>query len=330
MRNPILSISTGLLALFIFPAIMGLQCKLQERNQTTFIPYPETNMTKPDIPSPFTDTEGKEWVVAVTKENQFAVMDVSLSNDKGICQQLVVDTADFPSLAKTGLHDNNQLQNLETITGRNISEITRLGRPGQLSQGGFMAADETIVDVLVADNQLVSKLGLTHPKMAKPLFHVLNMMDHDLNLNRWNMAIHEWDNIRQFFYNGQLVQVKAYDTKGGQLSIFNDQLKGAFHIKLWRDLTDEELHFLKDHYEHLSEKEFETLINRLSFFNTGELEPQYIMRYGFYEGHTFWRADPLAIAFIFGLKPLEEMESIFEGKLFSILTEPFTEVELEN
>ena len=53
----------------------------------------------------------------------------------------------------------------------------------------------------------------------------------------------------------------------------------------------------------------------LSFINTGELEPQYIMRYGFYEGHTFWRTDPIAIAFIFGLKNLVELDSIFDHKL---------------
>ncbi len=49
------------------------------------------------------------------------------------------------------------------------------------------------------------------------------------------------------------------------------------------------------------------------------MQPQYIMRYGFYEGHTFWRADPIAISFIFGFKSLEELDVIFEGKLFKTL-----------
>jgi len=49
------------------------------------------------------------------------------------------------------------------------------------------------------------------------------------------------------------------------------------------------------------------------------------MRYGFYEDHTLWRADPIAISFIFGFKSLEELDVIFEGKLFKTLSEHFTE-----
>jgi hypothetical protein len=41
---------------------------------------------------------------------------------------------------------------------------------------------------------------------------------------------------------------------------------------------------------------------------SGEMHPFYIWRYGFYEGHTAWRSDPIAIAFIFGLKSIEEIE----------------------
>jgi hypothetical protein len=54
------------------------------------------------------------------------------------------------------------------------------------------------------------------------------------------------------------------------------------------------------------------------------MQPQYIMRYGFYEGHTYWRTDPVSIAFIFGLKDLEEMEEAFPAKLYEMLTGHFT------
>jgi hypothetical protein len=73
--------------------------------------------------------------------------------------------------------------------------------------------------------------------------------------------------------------------------------------------------YLKKHYGHLPEQEFEDFTIKLSAFNTGEMQPQYVMRYGFYEGHTFWRADPIAIAFIFGLKSLAEIDRVFPGKL---------------
>ncbi len=54
--------------------------------------------------------------------------------------------------------------------------------------------------------------------------------------------------------------------------------------------------------------------------------PYYIMRYGFYEGHTDYRADPIAVAWIFGLRSLEQIESAFEGNLYNILVDHFTRV----
>jgi len=62
----------------------------------------------------------------------------------------------------------------------------------------------------------------------------------------------------------------------------------------------------------------------LTFIHTGEMVPYYIMRYGFYEGHTDYRADPIAIAWLFGLKSLEELDEAFEGKLYEALTAHFT------
>lgn len=330
MRNSILSITAIALALFTYPFIIGLQSKVLQGDGPKYELYPKVNDKRPDIPSPFTDALGRELVTAVTKDNKFAVMEVNMGNHRGICKQLIVDTIDFPDLVKTGLHDEKKLLKQDTITGRYIKEITRLGLPGQLSSGGFMATDENIIAVLKGDNAIVSKMGFTHPELAKPLFHVLNMMDHDLNLNRWNMTVHQWDNIRKFYYHEQVINVLAYDTKGGQLSIFDDDLQGVFHIKLWRDLSDSELFFLKERYGDLTDKEFEVLVNRLSFINTGELQPQYIMRYGFYEGHTFWRTDPIAIAFIFGMKNLKEIEGFFPGILYSMLTDHFTDPPLEN
>ena len=85
------------------------------------------------------------------------------------------------------------------------------------------------------------------------------------------------------------------------------------------------MQFLREKYKHLSEEKFDTFTTLLSSMNTGEMEPQYIMRYGFYEGHTFWRTDPIAIAFIFGLKSIKEIEQTFNGKLYEILTNHFIE-----
>ena len=55
------------------------------------------------------------------------------------------------------------------------------------------------------------------------------------------------------------------------------------------------------------------------------MESYYVMRYGFYEGHTEWRVDPIVIARVFGLKTLSDIDAALEGKLYEALTEHFTE-----
>jgi len=286
--------------------------------------YPQVNDHQPVLSSPGMFRDGNEYVVARTHDEQYAIIPVTLRNKGGICPQLIVDTLDFPHLAKTGLHSDKQLDSIRTITGRSLGEITRLGRPEGLSQAGFMAEDENIISVLKGDNQLVKRLGLTHPQLAKPLFHVLNMMDMDLKLDRWNMARHQWANITHFYYNDQIVHVTAEDTKGGQKSIFNDGIEGGFFIKLWRELKQEEILHLKKHYNHLNEDQFQEMVDRLSSINTGEIQPQYIMRYGFYEGHTYWRADPIALSFIFGIKTLDELDRRLKGNLYQALLKHYT------
>ncbi|MDX1314034.1 MAG: hypothetical protein R3356_00915 [Eudoraea sp.] len=307
----------------------SLFCMAQNRVMTLdSIPYkiyPDVIENRPDLPSPFTTEDGEEYVIAVTNEKKYAIIRVTLSNALEICPQLIVNSADFPHLAKTGLHSEKELDKTRTITGRPLQTITQLGRPNGLSQGGFMAKDENIISVLKGDNRIVTKLGLTHPQLAEPLFHVLNMMDADLALDRWNMAEHQWENIRYFYYNHHEVYVAAEDTNGGQKSIFNDDIEGSFYIKLWRAFEPHEMDYLKTHYGFLPKEDFDALVAKLSVIHTGEMEPQYIMRYGFYEGHTFWRTDPIAISFIFGLKSLPETNLLFDGELHKVLFEHFSD-----
>lgn len=311
----------SVISLFIMSPLCLSQSILVPNDSLPFELYPKLNNFRPNIPSPWIIDDGNEYVLAVNREDKYAVIKVTLSNHLGIASpQLIVDTSDFPKLAESGLHSEEDLDTIQRITGRPIAEITRLGRPNGLSEGGFLAEDENIISVLQSDNSMVRKLGLTHPQLAKPLFHVLNMMDADLSLDRWNMARHSWDHIRHFYYNDQKVFVEAEDTKGGQLSIFNDSIEGSFYIKLWREFAPEESLYLKEHYNDLTEQELKQFKKQLSRINTGEMQPQYIMRYGFYEGHTFWRADPVALSFIFGMKSLEELDKTFENRLPEILS----------
>jgi hypothetical protein len=316
-KSFILALSLSIL----FPSCS--QSNLIEIDNLSYEIYPAVNEIRPDLPSPFLSDTEDEYVIAVTKDDKYAIVPVTLNNSYGICQQLIIDTMDFPMLAKTGLHDENQLSRVKTITGWPADTITELGRPHGLSQSGFMAEDEDIISVIKADNRFVRQMIMTHPQLAKPLFHVLNMMHMDLSLDRWNMARHRWDNIPCFFYNGNKVFVEVYDTKGGQKSIFNDSIEGAFHIKLWHEFDEREIQYLKKHYNHLTQIELDEFKSRLSFLNVGEMQPQYIMRYGFYEGHTYWRACPIAISYIFGFKSLEELDKIFEGNLHEITSDHY-------
>jgi hypothetical protein len=270
----------------------------------------------PAVASPRTQAGAVVTLTARLADGRFAVVPVGLTEE-----QRTVDREDFPALARTGLHDEAELLGRTTITGRPLDEITRLGRPGALSSAGFLAHDEEILAVLLADNRRVARMGLTHPELAEPLFHWFNLLETDIGVVWSN---HSWDGLSGFHYNGRLVRLKGTGTKGGQQSIFDDGIEGAIDMDLWREPDPDEVAFLRGRYAGLSDEQFELLLDRLFRIHTGEMEPQYIMRYGFYEGHTAYRAEPLAVAVIFGLRTVEEVEAAYPGQLLRVLTEHCT------
>jgi hypothetical protein len=222
-----------------------------------------------------------------------------------------VDRGDFPALARTGLHAETELDGKGMITGVPVDVITYIGRPGRFSGAGFLADDEDIVSVLKGDNELVRKLGLTHPQMAKPLFHVWNTILQEIECGKWG----RFSGIQCFLYNGNKVTLRAESMKGWQNSIFQDEIQGRFDIDIRRQLTVAERAFLRGKYAHLSDTQMAELEERITHLHFSEMVPYYIMRYGFYEGHTSYRADPIAIACIFGLRSIEDIEHAFPGRL---------------
>ena len=122
----------------------------------------------------------------------------------------------------------------------------------------------------------------------------------------------------------------AHGTKGWQISIFQDEIQGSFDIAVQSELSAQEKSFLRDKYPLLTAEQMTLLIEKLSVIHFSEMLPYYIMRYGFYEGHTDYRSDPIAIAFIFGLKSLAEIESAFHGNLDKVLTNHFTDETITN
>lgn len=274
------------------------------------------------VDSPARSVEGREVLVVDSVSAGRALVDVTLENTQRTIpyirttvrkgNQLEVDAADFPTLAATGWHADGELARLRTVTGKPVDVITAQGRPGQASTAGFLAADEDLVSVLRGDDRLARSLDLKHPELARPLFHLWNLLLEQYAVKRSGRF---QDDITSFHYHGQTVQVRAHPTRGYQESIFNDGLQGSFDIEVWRELSVAEKAFLRARYPALDEAAWETFLGRLSRFQTGELEPYYVMRYGFYEGHTDYRVDPIAIACIFGLRTVEALEAAFPGGL---------------
>jgi hypothetical protein len=293
--------------------------------------YPHTYDQCPEFPSPFTVEDGTEIVVAFTKDNKCTLIPVTVEKGKPLGYRegewdkiriLEVDAEDFPTLARTGLHSEIELDYTRQITGRSTAEITDSGRPGGSSGEGFMSQEEDIISVLKGDNRLVKKLGLIHPQLAKPLFHLWNII-------RWvsytgRSVGRSTGSIDHFLYNRRKVRLISAGGRGWQDSIFNDEILGMYQIEFCIELDEDEKILLQEKYSKLSNEQMTDFQKMLSHISTGEMVPFYIMRYGFYEGHTGYRADPIAISLIFGLRSLEEIEKAFKGKLYKALTEHFT------
>jgi hypothetical protein len=294
--------------------------------------YPRLLDDPPQIASPCRMEDGREILVATLKNGKHAFMPVTVENGKplhysrripcvyGKDQQLYVDRGDFPTLAETGLHREAELDAKNMITGLPVEVITYVGRPGRFSGAGFMADDEDILSVLRGDNTLVRALGLTHPQMARPLFHVWNMILQEIEAG----TLARFSNVQHFVYNGRKVSLQAEGTKGWQVSIFQDEIQGRFDLDVRRSLVPAEESLLQRRYSQLSQAQMAQMREKLTHLHFSEMAPYYIMRYGFYEGHTTYRADPITIACIFGLKTIEGIEEALPGHLYRALTHHFT------
>ena len=325
-----------LILLWLFSLLLSLTIYSQEIksqqikiNQKTYPLYPELLQKLPDIPSPYITEDGEEIVIAITKDGKYTLIPVTIENGepsdydqstRGKGREFEVDTTDFPTLSRTGLHSEIELDETKTITGRSIAEITAIARPGQYSSAGFISQDEDIISVLKGDNRLVKRIGLTHRQIVKPLFHLWNLVLAGIQQGKWT---DETMNIKSILYHDREINLK-FSGKGFQESIFNDEILGEYHLEMWRELDQNERALLTEKYASLSKEELADLLNKLSYIHTGEMVPYYATWYGFYEGHTDFRADPIAIAFLFGLRNVEDIEKMFAGDLYNILNQHFT------
>lgn len=237
--------------------------------------------------------------------------------------QLKTNGEDFPHFAKMGVHSTEELANAKIINGLSVAKITIDARPWGSSGVGFVAEDETVISVIWEDNKTVEKLGLSHPDIARPLFHFWNTV-HDFEQYNLNPETNNRLELSSMIYNGHEIELKVQGSRGWQESVFNDEILGTGHIELWRQLTSEEQLFLEDNYGHLSAVQMEELKKMLSYLHTGEMVFFYINRYGFYEGHNEYRVDPITVAFLFGLKSFNELHRAVNGDLYKYFNTHFT------
>ncbi|MCK4890156.1 MAG: hypothetical protein KAS21_05175 [Candidatus Aminicenantes bacterium] len=289
-------------------------------SQPDFELYPHVYKSRPDLPSPYITSDGRELItiktlqgfllVPVTQENGEIYSCMYYLSGKG--KQLYVGNRDFLSLGKSGLHSDAELDKKIYITGRKIELINYLARPGGFSRSGFIGGNENIISVLKNDNRIVKLLGLKHNDLAKPLFHVWNsILGKYLSKRSVNNAI--------IFYNDHKIVINAEAGKGYQESIFHDEVEGKWNIHIKKELKESELKILNKIFPLLSKEKMSKFITRLTGIQISEMNPFYIMRYGFYEGHTDFRADPVAITLIFGLRSLKDIINILGKDLYKIM-----------
>ena len=293
---------------------------------------PDHYSNKPEIVSPVVTKTNRELVLLELNNCRYTWIDATVENGEpfdykrklyGKGNQLQADKEDFPGLAQYGLHTEKELLNTKVVTGRSVSQITIDGRPWGSSGVGFMAEDETIMSVILGDNRTVKNMGLTHPDIARPLFHLWNI-NRDFEKVRIDSVTGEQLERVALVYNGYRILSKITGSRGWQESIFNDEILGTGHIEIWRELKPEELDFLSVHYAHLSKEKFEELKKSLFYIQTGEMVFFYINRYGFYEGHTEYRVDPISVALVFGLRSIEEVHKACDENLHHYFTTHFT------
>lgn len=287
----------------------------------------------PALPSPALYGDGRELVLLKLTGGRFTWIDATVENGEpfdykrnlhGKGNQLMADSEDFPFLAERGIHSEKELRNTKAITGKSVSQITVDGRPWGSSGVGFMTDEETIMSVILADNRTVRSMGLTHPDIARPLFHLWNI-SREMEDFGLDTASGDRLQLEAMYYNGKEINLNITGSRGWQESIFNDEILGTGHIEISRELSQDEMKFLEQNYGNLPADKFEELKRTLFNIHTGEMVFFFINRYGFYEGHTEYRVDPVAVALIFGMRSIGDVHSAVDGDLYKYFTSPCTQ-----
>ena len=167
-----------------------------------------------------------------------------------------------------GVNSSETIRGLTQLGGKSIEQLEQDMRPEALSHSGFIGKDESLVDVLAKDNNLVSSLGLTHTELAEPLIYVRALQE-QIGLDSM------YHTPLKFTYKGTDYLVAAYGWSGTQESPFPNMHSAGLDLVVQNTETGQRIQF-------------------------SSMMPDLIQQYGFYQS-TSYRVDPRQIAEVFGL-----------------------------
>jgi len=84
--------------------------------------------------------------------------------------------------------------------------------------------------VLHGDNELVRRLGLKHPDLARPLFHVWNLLLREFELESWAVQ----DDVGSFWYHRRRFTFGHSGPKVSRKPSSTTRSRARFDIELWR------------------------------------------------------------------------------------------------
>jgi hypothetical protein len=114
------------------------------------------------------------------------------------------------------------IRKLTEVAGRSIADLEKDMRPGALSRKGFLGKDESLLDVMAADNAfVVDRLGLTHQELARHL-HVLGAL----------AVKHAASKPLVIRYHGRRLRLQAQCWKGDRDSPFKDGTETNYHATI--------------------------------------------------------------------------------------------------
>jgi hypothetical protein len=180
-----------------------------------------------------------------------------------------------------GKNDSALIKGLTELNGRKIADLETDMRPGATSKvgstKGFLGPDESLLEVLAADNRfVVEELGLSHQQLARHL-HALGTIGY------WQQA--HMNPQAEFVYHDLRFKVKLELSRGYQYSPFLDGTKTNSYVEV-------------------------TNLDSSKKIGYSLLVPYMIERYGFYEGKgTPYRVEPAAVIEIFDFLKMEAKEN---------------------